>query len=587
MEVFMKVNTTILFSILAISSVSNSLIGMQAGDGHRKNTNNSPVNAHNSSSNESNILLELYKALDNDINIIFNESAQRLMLNSDRIALLSNKFFTTKQLLNDFHSECIKYQADRKNGLYQYSIHTLNTIYNRLKYRILQELNTNINPSLKMLTEILLNTLNAVTHDLNSILNEDHASPFITQQLQTYVENEFLNELIMRFKKECDIYRNDRKNGTYAYPIEPFILLSKTLMNEILNEKNLLSSSNPASAIQAVTMQECSICMEEKTSNEFCTLSCGHEFCTECLQTMLDNAVTEKQSSSLRCPNPTCKRSIEDSDISKINNNIKKINLLNDIKLQEWLLGQKGVKHCTTPNCSFSFINEKTDQFTMKCAQCAAEYCAQCLFPHAWNVSCTEAALASDKNAAEKASEQWELSNTKPCPKCKAKIEKNGGCKHMKCGTCKFDFCWNCLQEWRPETHFDYYHCANREVSPLQPRVIAQPHENINSNNAHLLFARDPRGIFPFLDSNLTQLFQEIQFLERFMNLTCERQDEWAAQIEQLLENGTVHYWYVKDVLRLWVQALQTMELANTEHSRKIIAEQKAILDKIQMKKSN
>ena len=71
------------------------------------------------------------------------------------------------------------------------------------------------------------------------------------------------------------------------------------------------------------------------------------------------------------------------------------------------------------------------------------------------------------------------------------------------------------------------------------------------------------------------------------MNLTCERQDEWAAQIEQLLENGTVHYWYVKDVLRLWVQALQTMELANTEHSRKIIAEQKAILDKIQMKKSN
>lgn len=33
---------------------------------------------------------------------------------------------------------------------------------------------------------------------------------------------------------------------------------------------------------------------------------------------------------------------------------------------------------------------------------------------------------------------------TKPCPQCKARIEKNEGCDHMAC-RCKTEFCWECL----------------------------------------------------------------------------------------------------------------------------------------------
>ena len=36
------------------------------------------------------------------------------------------------------------------------------------------------------------------------------------------------------------------------------------------------------------------------------------------------------------------------------------------------------------------------------------------------------------------------------CPKCRATIEKDGGCNHMVCKRCKFDFCWVCLGSWEP-----------------------------------------------------------------------------------------------------------------------------------------
>jgi len=36
------------------------------------------------------------------------------------------------------------------------------------------------------------------------------------------------------------------------------------------------------------------------------------------------------------------------------------------------------------------------------------------------------------------------------CPKCQATIEKDGGCNHMVCKRCKYDFCWICLTAWEP-----------------------------------------------------------------------------------------------------------------------------------------
>ena len=67
------------------------------------------------------------------------------------------------------------------------------------------------------------------------------------------------------------------------------------------------------------------------------------------------------------------------------------------------------------------------------------------------------------KNSSEGENALWFTANTKICPnaKCGVPIEKNQGCNHMKCGTCKFDFCWKCMTEWKG--HDSWYNCNKFE----------------------------------------------------------------------------------------------------------------------------
>ena len=134
------------------------------------------------------------------------------------------------------------------------------------------------------------------------------------------------------------------------------------------------------------------IAADTKKAAEFVTLHCGHDTsCKECLNGMFDVALKDKKTAALRCPNPDCKQEINQADAEKLTNDRKKLEQLSDIQLQEWLIQQQTTKQCPTPNCSYSFINERTDQFTHHCPQCKKEYCGKCLIPHTPSSTCKQA----------------------------------------------------------------------------------------------------------------------------------------------------------------------------------------------------
>ena len=75
---------------------------------------------------------------------------------------------------------------------------------------------------------------------------------------------------------------------------------------------------------------------------------------------------------------------------------------------------------CTACNARSCFVHDLPIHSGLQCDQCKAE-------EDEANAEKEEA----NKKKAEKASEGFLQQQTKPCPKCKSRIIKNGGCDHM------------------------------------------------------------------------------------------------------------------------------------------------------------
>jgi len=58
----------------------------------------------------------------------------------------------------------------------------------------------------------------------------------------------------------------------------------------------------------------------------------------------------------------------------------------------------------------------------------------------------TASEMKSNNLGVDVQSEKWIRKNTRPCPSCRAPVNKNGGCNHMTCTRCKAKFCWACMR---------------------------------------------------------------------------------------------------------------------------------------------
>ncbi|MFH4983160.1 hypothetical protein AB6A40_009869 [Gnathostoma spinigerum] len=78
-----------------------------------------------------------------------------------------------------------------------------------------------------------------------------------------------------------------------------------------------------------------------------------------------------------------------------------------------------------------------------------------------------------EKYLEEIESSQWIEDNSKPCPKCRVKIEKDSGCNKMHCSKCDTNFCWLCgvtLDYQDPYGHYNLVtsKCFNRLMEGVE-----------------------------------------------------------------------------------------------------------------------
>lgn len=194
----------------------------------------------------------------------------------------------------------------------------------------------------------------------------------------------------------------------------------------------------------------CTICYDDEVP--MIAMPCGHEFCEECWQGYIENAISEGPSCIRKtCPMNECKELMTEEEVKLTTPS--SLPKFESYQLRSFVESNSLSRWCPGRGCERIAVASSTLAMEQagnvaNCDSCDTSFCMCCgEEPHSPS-TCKELARWNEKCKNESETANWILANTKPCPKCGSRIEKNQGCNHMVCQKCKHEFCWICLGAW-------------------------------------------------------------------------------------------------------------------------------------------
>jgi len=221
------------------------------------------------------------------------------------------------------------------------------------------------------------------------------------------------------------------------------------------------------------TRRNCDICTEESFHpDEMLSMPCGHEFCLECWRGFIDNMIGNGISSIItKCPQSGCSEVVTEEEVQKAAPGL--LPKYTFYQLQSFVELNRCSRWCPGPECDRVAVGNLSSNLSgyfsgmvAYCDDCGISFCLKCgEEPHS-PISCQDLETWNEKCRNESETANWILSNTKPCPKCSSRIEKNQGCNHMNCQQCKYEFCWICMGDWSEHgaNTGGYYRCNKYDV---------------------------------------------------------------------------------------------------------------------------
>ncbi|KZP30573.1 hypothetical protein FIBSPDRAFT_814883 [Athelia psychrophila] len=197
--------------------------------------------------------------------------------------------------------------------------------------------------------------------------------------------------------------------------------------------------------------EECPVCFCE--TSDPVQLSCSHSYCSQCLRHLLRSAACADFSpSTLRCvadidtepgKATSCREHIAYSNVRDLLSPTEETKLLEASFLSHIHSHPTEFHYCPTPDCK-NIYRQKQSGITLQCPTCLVRICPSCHIEFHEGLTCAE--HRDNLGGGNDAFRKWkEEHNVKACPNCRADIEKNGGCNHMKCMRCRIHICWVCM----------------------------------------------------------------------------------------------------------------------------------------------
>jgi len=220
----------------------------------------------------------------------------------------------------------------------------------------------------------------------------------------------------------------------------------------------------------------CPICYDEMEEGSKLAMPCGHEFCMGCWHDFCVNAIEQEGPSSVfsTCPESTCTEVLTEVEMERAApdylqkfQSFQLRNFVESNTLTRWCPGIG----CERIACAPTASAMEQEGSIAHCDGCCTSFCLICgEEPHA-PADCKDMARWNEKCRNESETANWILANTKSCPKCGSRIEKNQGCNHICCQRCKHEFCWICCGDWvsHGANTGGYYRCNKYDPNNTNP----------------------------------------------------------------------------------------------------------------------
>lgn len=187
------------------------------------------------------------------------------------------------------------------------------------------------------------------------------------------------------------------------------------------------------SADQWRTAHTCKVCMDGVPLGLEFHLSCGHVYCRSCVQEFLKVKIQSRSILDLNCPEEGCRLQFGKSEIEALSAPEVYQKYI-DFRLDREIMMDNKIRWCPRPKCGNHIVNLKNSNY-VQCV-CGAEICFKC-GEEKHKGKCEKTFIENYKFWARGRPVQR-------CPKCRVGIEKNSGCMHMTCASCRYEWCWGC-----------------------------------------------------------------------------------------------------------------------------------------------
>ncbi|XP_070765508.1 E3 ubiquitin-protein ligase RNF14-like [Enoplosus armatus] len=267
--------------------------------------------------------------------------------------------------------------------------------------------------------------------------------------------------------------------------------LSLTPSQALLSQLLIYDAAQKQKAF-AATVFDCGVCFMGWLGSACVQLpECGHIFCRTCLGEFCKLQITEGNVRGVTCPQADCTATPTPAQVKSLVGE-ELFSRYDRLLLQNTLDCMPDVTYCPRRSCASAVIQEKSSTAAM-CSVCSFAFCVTCRRTYHGAGDCQgekDANKLTEKdarqghvglpqsqegikalwddytsgskerrhllesrygrkvlqfNVEECLSENWMAFNSKNCPHCFSKIQKDRGCNVMTCSQCRQQFCWACL----------------------------------------------------------------------------------------------------------------------------------------------